>query len=414
MQRTKIHIVGGGAFGLSTALSLSKRGFANITVYDRESIPAEDASSTDISKAVRMEYGDDIIYQQMAVASIKQWKLWNSHAKEIGFPVLYHETGVFMVSEKGQPGSYETVSKESILKAGYSAYVEDNKDISPDRFPGLKSMREKMPKGHYNRLGGWQRVNIVTGKKGTLKKLRKTDGQYSGIEMEDGTYHEGFVILCLGAWSESIIPEMKGLVQAIGQPVLHFKLTPELENLYLKNFCVWTADLAKTGFYGFPSNDGRLKIANHGAGYTFHQNGLSTPKTVKTHPKDGHKVPLEAIESTIKFTKEYLPEVSNCDVCFTRMCWYTDSFDGDFIVGRIPGQKGVMVATGGSGHAFKFLPVLGDIVADAMQGVESPKTAKFKWRYPTDKVLTEAARAPLPPFQLENQATVGTLYKSKL
>ncbi|KAJ3271745.1 hypothetical protein HDV01_006353 [Terramyces sp. JEL0728] len=430
MPRTQIHIVGGGAFGLSTALSLSKRGFTNITVYDRETIPAEDAASTDISKAVRIEYGKDNVYQQMAVASIKQWKLWNNHAKESGFPQLYHETGVFMVSEEGLPDSYEVVSKANVVKEGYGAFVEDNKDVGPDEFPGLKTMRSKMPKGHYNRLGGWvdssksieylrylliqQRVGFVTGQKGTLKKLRRTDGQISGIVMEDGSCHEGFVILCLGAWSESQIPELKGIVRAVGQPVVHFKLTRELEPLYLNKFCVWTADLAKTGFYGFPSNDGRLKIANHGAGFTFNQNGVSAPKTVRSHPDDGYKVPVSAIEAIKNFTKEYLPQVAKCDVCFTRMCWYTDSFDGDFVIGRIPGQRGAMVATGGSGHAFKFLPLLGDIVADAMQGVENDKTMKFKWRFPQNKILTEAARAQLLPTELEKETVAGTVYKSKL
>lgn len=32
---------------------------------------------------------------------------------------------------------------------------------------------------------------------------------------------------------------------------------------------------------------------------------------------------------------------------------YNDSPDGDWILGRYPGDSGLMLATGGSGHAFK-------------------------------------------------------------
>ena len=39
-----------------------------------------------------------------------------------------------------------------------------------------------------------------------------------------------------------------------------------------------------------------------------------------------------------------------------------------------------MVATGGSGHAFKFAPVLGGLVADALEGIESPYSQRFAWR----------------------------------
>lgn len=39
-----IIVVGGGCFGLSTALTLSSKGY-RVTVYDREQIPVRDAAS---------------------------------------------------------------------------------------------------------------------------------------------------------------------------------------------------------------------------------------------------------------------------------------------------------------------------------------------------------------------------------
>ncbi|HEX2569752.1 MAG TPA: hypothetical protein VH877_09355 [Polyangia bacterium] len=38
-----------------------------------------------------------------------------------------------------------------------------------------------------------------------------------------------------------------------------------------------------------------------------------------------------------------------------------------------------MVAAGGSGHGFKFAPVLGELIADAVEGRASRYAAKFRW-----------------------------------
>lgn len=46
---SKIIIVGGGCFGLSTAYALSLKNQYDITVFDRQIIPAPDAASTGIS-----------------------------------------------------------------------------------------------------------------------------------------------------------------------------------------------------------------------------------------------------------------------------------------------------------------------------------------------------------------------------
>lgn len=47
------------------------------------------------------------------------------------------------------------------------------------------------------------------------------------------------------------------------------------------------------------------------------------------------------------------------------MCWYTDSLDNSFIIDYVPDYNDTLfVASGGSGHGFKFLPVLGKVNID--------------------------------------------------
>jgi glycine/D-amino acid oxidase-like deaminating enzyme len=65
-----IAVVGAGAFGLSTALELSKQGYTNISVFEKdEEIPSRWSAANDLNKIMRAEYEDDF-YTDLAVVSL--------------------------------------------------------------------------------------------------------------------------------------------------------------------------------------------------------------------------------------------------------------------------------------------------------------------------------------------------------
>jgi len=43
---------------------------------------------------------------------------------------------------------------------------------------------------------------------------------------------------------------------------------------------------------------------------------------------------------------------------------YCDTHDGNLWIARNPEREGLVVAAGGSGHGFKFAPVVGEILAE--------------------------------------------------
>ncbi|KAJ5174850.1 uncharacterized protein N7482_000727 [Penicillium canariense] len=48
----------------------------------------------------------------------------------------------------------------------------------------------------------------------------------------------------------------------------------------------------------------------------------------------------------------------------SRLCWYTDSIDNEFVIDYVPGYSdSLFLCTGGSGHGFGFLPILGKVGA---------------------------------------------------
>jgi sarcosine oxidase/L-pipecolate oxidase len=59
-------------------------------------------------------------------------------------------------------------------------------------------------------------------------------------------------------------------------------------------------------------------------------------------------------------------------------CWMLLLVIGDSFTGR----PGLVVACGGSGHGFKFAPVIGDVIRDVVRGRQSVLTERFKWRAP--------------------------------
>ena len=64
-------------------------------------------------------------------------------------------------------------------------------------------------------------------------------------------------------------------------------------------------------------------------------------------------------------------------------CMYASAPDDHFVIGLLDGMPQVVVACGFSGHGFKFVPVVGEIVADLVQtGTTAPRHRSVRHRAP--------------------------------
>jgi glycine/D-amino acid oxidase-like deaminating enzyme len=181
-------------------------------------------------------------------------------------------------------------------------------------------------------------------------------------------------VFACGSWSPFLVPELDSVLMSLAHPVIHFKLPQAMLPLFSPpQFCVWSADITQTGFYGFPvTSDGILKLAHHGVGYV--------PSDENPNKTRNPAIPKQAVLAYRQFLDRAFPTLNQLDIAYTRMCYYNDTMDGDFLISNSPTMKGLVYATGGSGHAYKFMPVLGEIVLDVIQGRSSPATERFKWR----------------------------------
>jgi glycine/D-amino acid oxidase-like deaminating enzyme len=80
------------------------------------------------------------------------------------------------------------------------------------------------------------------------------------------------------------------------------------------------------------------------------------------------------------FLASTFPALAHAPIVETRICLYCDTYDGHFWIAPDPERPGLILATGDSGHGFKFAPLLGEIIADAAEGKPNPLLKKFRWR----------------------------------
>jgi glycine/D-amino acid oxidase-like deaminating enzyme len=65
------------------------------------------------------------------------------------------------------------------------------------------------------------------------------------------------------------------------------------------------------------------------------------------------------------------PALAGAPLAGTRTCQYTTTADTEFLISPLD-TDAVWVAGGGSGHAFKHGPALGEVVADMVDGSREP------------------------------------------
>ncbi|KAI7894534.1 FAD dependent oxidoreductase [Mucor mucedo] len=401
---SKIIIVGAGCFGLATALALSsdKEKNYDIHVFDRGVIPIIDAASTDISKAVRMDYGTNKLCMELAVDAIRVWEQWNKERADNGLKPVYHNTGMIAFSDNGELSEYDKQGLETIREAGYGEFIEElSSEEIKKRYPFFETaVNNGYDIAYFNKVGGWcnsseaimhiykkcisNGVNFILGKESGCFESNLVDPQSPrtvlGIKTIDGNEHRGDrVILATGPWTPGVI-DMQGQVIASGQVIVQFKLSDK-DRKSLNDLPVWSGNVSKTGCYGFPVNDdGILKIGKHSIGYLNPRatDNISIPRTQASN--SGDTIPLKALNEFREFLDTFLPLTTPLDVFYSRVCWYSDSIDGDFVICPHPKYDNYIVATGDSGHAMKFLPNIGQKIKDVIDAKDTEYTRAWAWR----------------------------------
>jgi sarcosine oxidase/L-pipecolate oxidase len=312
-------------------------------------------------------------------------------------------------------------------------------------------------------------LNRVTFVHGTVRRLLfSADGHHVlGAHLADANelLHAELTILAAGAWTPSLV-DLRGILQATGQVMAYIPLsdaeaselskTPVQLNMSTGLFVIpppppaaTSATSAAAEQHISPSSTSAskqlfLKIARHAHGYTNPTkiphpelpNQTITISIPRTNPKGvlAHQpLPVSALSPLRSFLVQlFAPAIGHAAAAgsaagsaamahrpfsHTRLCHYADTPTGDFLLDYHPKYgHSLFVASGGSGHAFKFLPVLGACVVDCVRG-QCAEEFRSKWawrkRVEGDWSTADGSRGGEGLLQLEYEDLYGRM-SSKL
>lgn len=431
---SSILIIGSGVFGLSTALALTRRdAFAqcSITVVDRSdpsrpgAFPSPDAASVDTSRIIRADYADPA-YAALCDEAQVEWRKQDKPT-DLGSQGRYNETGLLLVGDETPPAPAAAPVSDSLKPKltgmDYTRMSWANVVSLASKDPELAARVRELPNpdairdalgtggssgswGYINNNSGWGnatasmawyldrvqqtgRVNFVPG---TVVSLVHNNTTVTGAKLSDGrVLSADLVVVAAGAWTGGLV-DLAGQALATGQVLGYLDITED-EQSKLANMPV-ILNLSK-GLFIIPPTDRVLKLARHAYGYINPATPshpplpltpsspptlapVSLPLTALTKPDLA--IPAEGAADLRAALREMIPWPALADRPFskTRLCWYSDTPTGDFLIDYHPNWRGLFVATGDSGHAFKFLPVIGDRIVDCIRG-ECPVAFRGKW-----------------------------------
>ncbi len=159
------------------------------------------------------------------------------------------------------------------------------------------------------------------------------------------------VIVTSGAWTGQILSELSLPLIVTRQQVVYYQ--PTAASLFQPDsFPVFIDVTWGEFFYGFPvfGSEG-VKVARHGLGQPV------SPDACNRTPD------AEYIEHLSAFMRKRIPDAAG-EALYAQVCLYTETPDEDFIIDIHPNCPDLILATGFSGHGFKFSSLVGRILAE--------------------------------------------------
>ncbi len=381
----QVVIVGCGLFGSTAALELARRG-RRVRVLEASVAPAPLAASTDISKLLRLEYGDNQIYTALAERALGRWAELNEAWQREGRPRLFHDVGLLLVCrDEMRPGGFEYQSFQTLLSRGHAPERLGGEALA-QRFPAWSpSLRDGFlqPRGGYIESAGvvWALTEAARDAGAEILsncpagRIVTRGDRVVGVEDTSGALHVADrVLVAAGSWSQEVMPELRGALRRHYHPVWY--LRPSRPELFrAERFPAFTADISNTGYYGFPLHPVHavVKVGHHG-------------RPVEPAGPDAELTPPAGASEALRgFLSDALPPLADAEIVHSTLCPYSDTADEHFWIGRSPDITGLTVAAGGSGHAFKFAPLLGEWIADTVEhgkirDDEHDVAALWRWR----------------------------------
>lgn len=348
-------VIGVGSMGSAACYYLARNG-SRVLGLEQFSIAHDKGSHGGESRIIRKAYFEHPDYIPLLIRAYENW----DHISALSGKTLIHRTGLFYAGPAGNellnqvkrsaemydiklehrsfrlfelPGNYECFFEPD---AGYvepentiRAYVQAARSLGADVRQHVK-------------VNSWS--------------VDEDSDHPVLVHTDDGLFACRKLVITAGPWSAKLIPGIEHRLKVTLQ-VLAWMQPREPERFQAPEFPCWmiTDGRGPGVYYGFPV----LEHGTKGIKLAYHYAGEPTdPDAERRAPDDRDIQPLQ------RFLQEHIPAAGS-SLLQDKTCLYSNSPDEHFVIDNLPGMEDhVCMAWGFSGHGFKFVPVVGEILAD--------------------------------------------------
>jgi sarcosine oxidase len=363
-------VIGLGGMGSAAAYHLAARGQRVLGL--EKFTPAHDkGSSHGGSRIIRQSYFEDPAYVPLL---LRAYELWEQLANDTGLEVYRLTGGLFI----GAPDAMTVAGSQRASQVWDLPHEMLDAEEIRRRFPTLSPYPGDI--ALYEAKAGFARPEMTVAAHINLAESAGADLHFGepviewsetaggvSVTTARGTYTAGQVVICPGAWAPALLAEF-GIPITVERQVLYW-FDPRAGTTPFEEHPIWIHE-DSTGMqaYGFPAIDGPgggVKVA------FFRKGVVCTPETID-------RTVREAEISEMRDRVARVVPALDGPCLHSATCMYSNTPDEHFVIARHPDSENITVACGFSGHGFKFVPVVGEILADlAIDGVTGHPISLF-------------------------------------
>ena len=356
-------VIGVGSMGSSTCYHLAKSG-ASVLGIEQFDLSHELGAHSGQSRIVRKAYFEHPDYIPLLERAYHNWR----EIERVSGNKIYHETGLFYTGPKGhvivenirtaaeqykiplldsKNGDQLDILSFFEIPTDYEWIYEPEAGFAETEKAILSYVLEAQNLGaeihQHEKVFGWELTN-----------------QGVVVNTSEGNYTCSKIIVTAGPWSAKLMPTVKDNLTITRQTLMWIQPS-EADSFRTPTFPCWfVVDKNQPGaYYGFPIADINDTKNPIGFKFAYHHPGSQTdPDQVDRQISEEDKKPL------LDFIDQYIPKAKG-QVLGVKTCLYSNSKDENFVIDFLPETNGrVCFARGFSGHGFKFVSVIGEIMAD--------------------------------------------------
>lgn len=352
LERFDHVVVGAGVMGAATAMQLSRRG--RTLLLEQHEFLHERGSSHGGSRIFRHAY-EDSHHVQLAVAADRAW----TELEERSGERLLLRTGGLDIGSTAH-GELDPI-EAALREAGRSVERLSAAQVHA-RFPAFSPAddQEALYQADAGILPASRAVatmlRVAAGEGAVLRDrepITELRPVADGVELSTprGRYAADRVVVAAGPWLGKVMRELELPLHIERQQVHYVRVGADARAFAPERMPVFID--RRGGIYGFPlfENPLAIKVSDH----------EGAPRIDLDQRSFEIDPAREA--ATVAAAMALFPGLQG-DVIDAVTCLYTKTPDERFILDRHPEHPQVVLAGGGSGHAFKFGALIGEIAAD--------------------------------------------------